>query len=267
MLLKSSTANLSKSDIVFKSNFAHLFFITIPSNFSYVYREYTITSRESMHLNPVYPCAYREHSILYTNIISFFGLSLCIQGTWDYQVLHTELLRFIPVHIGNMPIVIPATYCWPVYPCAYREHECKHSNRFSFAGLSLCIQGTLLILSYKSRLYRFIPVHTGNMQLLHLFFFLHPVYPCAYREHDYFCSLWYIFSGLSLCIQGTLYESAFHLLKRRFIPVHTGNILMFAERPAAFSVYPCAYREHNLFAVNNGNPTGLSLCIQGTLSI
>ena len=163
MLLKSSTANLSKSDIVFKSNFAHLFFITIPSNFSYVYREYTITSRESMHLNPVYPCAYREHIYLDNIFYLKCGLSLCIQGTCNLGRFVCILRRFIPVHTGNIKYQSKQPRSRSVYPCAYREHKIFNFIIWLITGLSLCIQGTFIRSGIFTITPRFIPVHTGNI--------------------------------------------------------------------------------------------------------
>ena len=91
---------------------------------------------------------------------------------------------------------------------------------------------------------RFIPVYTGNTL-------------CHYITSSYF-------SGLSLCIQGTLNFFCFSTPFSRFIPVHTGNTGVIRRRRRRYSVYPCAYREHafpNFFYYFFG---GLSLCIQGT---
>ena len=113
----------------------------------------------------VYPCVYREHSHNGRSIIVKFGLSLCIQGT--------------------LQVAMPDTNQEAVYPCVYREHPTHFKNDFPTHGLSLCIQGTLL--SYKTRAnnYRFIPVYTGNTNLLERSVTVGWVYPCVYREHDF----------------------------------------------------------------------------------
>ena len=72
-------------------------------------------------------------------------------------------------------------------------------------------------------------------------------------------------AGLSLCIQGTLVSLNFDLLPARFIPVHTGNTILTNLALLDFTVYPCAYREHQLYTGRKKNGRGLSLCIQGTL--
>ena len=50
----------------------------------------------------------------------------------------------------------------PVYPCVYREHTAAYVEQFHNTGLSLCIQGTLEFVNGEYRLFRFIPVYTGN---------------------------------------------------------------------------------------------------------
>ena len=73
--------------------------------------------------------------------------------------------------------------------------------------------------------------------------------------------------GLSLCIQGTLLFGVHVVAHKRFIPVYTGNIYWRFSQTCQKTVYPCVYREHINAIDTNTNPTGLSLCIQGTLSL
>ena len=49
-----------------------------------------------------------------------------------------------------------------VYPCVYREHGLSLVIGLPFNGLSLCIQGTLLLINLLASQARFIPVYTGN---------------------------------------------------------------------------------------------------------
>ena len=108
---------------------------------------------------------------------------------------------------------------------------------------------------------------TGNTQYVSLNDLLKPVYPCAYREHFFIYLYHFIFSGLSLCIQGTLTLSFNSPLRRRFIPVHTGNTWVSDFLWLAVAVYPCAYREHADPSPIGFPYCGLSLCIQGTLHL
>ena len=91
---------------------------------------------------PVYPCAYREHIANKIDPMINSGLSLCIQGTSSSRVDNIVLARFIPVHTGNITSLSLIPTNAPVYPCAYREHNCMLVATQSYGGLSLCIQGT-----------------------------------------------------------------------------------------------------------------------------
>ena len=212
----------------------------------------------------VYPCAYREHP--YASVLGrrFTGLSLCIQGTFVWVLPRPVLHRFIPVHTGNMFTQKIIKIMFTVYPCAYREHNINEILENFLVGLSLCIQGTFMpdiIIFFFSR---FIPVHTGNMIRRAWAAFCLPVYPCAYREH-WLCSVnKRKLHGLSLCIQGTLWNQMIYRARGRFIPVHTGNIENTRSTCARSSVYPCAYREHSCLNFYKFSHFGLSLCIQGT---
>ena len=122
--------------------------------------------------------------------------------------------------------------------CPFLAH---HLN----GGLSLCIQGTFAIGVTTDEIYRFIPVHTGNIKGGDIYEISTPVYPCAYREHWVFPNTNTWLRGLSLCIQGTSQQLISLSPSFRFIPVHTGNILYIKLRGLQLAVYPCAYREHN----------------------
>ena len=74
--------------------------------------------------------------------------------------------RFIPVHTGNINAATPVDLPHPVYPCAYREHILNIARCIRSCGLSLCIQGTLADTEIRTKVTRFIPVHTGNIRPL-----------------------------------------------------------------------------------------------------
>ena len=111
------------------------------------------------------------------------GLSLCIQGTLGEINIAQEQARFIPVHTGNTFKTFVCNVIWPVYPCAYREHDEAGEEGDPIGGLSLCIQGTPACPSCKVGYIRFIPVHTGNTECNSVSAIAVAVYPCAYREH------------------------------------------------------------------------------------
>ena len=94
----------------------------------------------------VYPYVYREHDFTKTVIDFIFGLSICIQGTHLLTKGDQLYAQFIPVYTGNTPKSPPMVISVSVYPCVYREHESIDDIMKTANGLSLCIQGTLLIL-------------------------------------------------------------------------------------------------------------------------
>ena len=95
-----------------------------------------------------------------------FGLSLCIQGTYDRAINFAERGRFIPVHTGNIFFPLTKSSLKSVYPCAYREHSIGDIRKLIDDGLSLCIQGTLIRSAGFGINSRFIPVHTGNIPII-----------------------------------------------------------------------------------------------------
>ena len=74
---------------------------------------------------------------------------------------------------------------------------------------------------------RFIPVYTGNTIDYHQLMICFAVYPCVYREHEIRREKQTNIAGLSLCIQGTLKENFQEAHQGRFIPVYTGNTLLY----------------------------------------
>ena len=91
----------------------------------------------------------------------------------------------------------------------------------------------------------FIPVCTGNAELLKMWGICNAVYPCAYRELDNAPLADLSSSGLFLCIQGTQSHRCFTCDTCRFIPVYTGNTVFSCYRWITGAVYPCVYREHS----------------------
>ena len=96
----------------------------------------------------------------------WIGLSLCIQGTLIKNILLFTLERFIPVYTGNARLLKSVNHAGAVYPCVYRERLLVFSNKSSFNGLSLCIQGTLMCGGCFNNKIRFIPVYTGNALII-----------------------------------------------------------------------------------------------------
>ena len=88
---------------------------------------------------------YREHITGIGYGVYEHGLSLCIQGTLYHLGIILPQMRFIPVYTGNAVAQLVFVSVFAVYPCVYRERQIVRSLVRSFTGLSLCIQGTLLL--------------------------------------------------------------------------------------------------------------------------
>ena len=73
--------------------------------------------------------------------------------------------------------------------------------------------------------------------------------------------------GLSVCIQGTHSYNRAQTIAKRFIPVYTGNTFVSSGIDTTRPVYPCVYREHSKCYRLLQRRNGLSLCIQGTLTM
>ena len=169
------------------------------------------------------------------------------------------------MYIGNTDNVPLLQIGQAVYPYVYREHCARINKLARHIGLSLCIQGTQLILKYKSRSKRFIPMCIGNTFANFLALELTSVYPYVYREHTGTPLSTYIYSGLSLCVQGTLFGLFRLQNSQRFIPMCIGNTRSSPYKLSNPPVYPYVYREHDIEPEQRERYYGLSLCVQGTL--
>ena len=96
--------------------------------------------------SPIYPCPYKEHSLLPFIYKLYFGLSLCIQGTLICIIACERVTRFIPVCTGNATWSDNGEPDKTVYPCVYRER-------------------TNALIDCR-KLVRFIPVCTGNAPII-----------------------------------------------------------------------------------------------------
>ena len=139
----------------------------------------------------VYPCVYREHGGGTISFDGFDGLSLCVQGTFPPMSKADCIARFIPVCTRNTFLLIVKTLSRSVYPCVYREHAlARHKWRHN-GGLSLCVQGTHFLFISFIRIFRFIPVCTGNTHESNIKSICNTVYPCVYMEHTNYNILFY----------------------------------------------------------------------------
>ena len=113
--------------------------------------------------NAVYPCVYREHLHIVIPELERDGLSLCVQGTYNWLFAQLVYIRFIPVCTGNIIVDVAQNFQQAVYPCVYREHGEVLLDIHEARGLSLCVQGTWDKHIRFNSGPRFIPVCTGNI--------------------------------------------------------------------------------------------------------
>ena len=66
-----------------------------------VYTGNTYSSNKKPPNEAVYPCVYREHLKEQRKKGDTRGLSLCIQGTQEFDIINFLKVRFIPVYTGN----------------------------------------------------------------------------------------------------------------------------------------------------------------------
>ena len=132
----------------------------------------------------VHPRAYGEHRI-FVNIFSlYYGSSPCIRGTLKCVRCGCQWTRFIPVHTGNTGSIWTFVSLNAVHPRAYGEHSTSFLQVPSDGGSSPCIRGTLTDKWGDVQDCRFIPVHTGNTNLILCVITAPPVHPRAYGEHS-----------------------------------------------------------------------------------
>ena len=151
----------------------------------------------------VYPYVYREHKNQFQKKLAKNGLSLCVQGTLDVKNISRREERFIPMCIGNTYKEKGSKVANTVYPYVYREHMFDKRMCDDDTGLSLCVQGTLMLIMLIPVKPRFIPMCIGNTKTPKPKITDNAVYPYVYRQHSYLASLRCQRHGLSLCVQGT----------------------------------------------------------------
>ena len=179
---------------------------------------------ETYRVYTVHPRAYGEHCCGVRRSPLTAGSSPCIRGTFCYSSSLHSVVRFIPVHTGNINNLVYDAYGDAVHPRAYGEHTIYTQNRLKSIGSSPCIRGTSSLESSIRSTSRFIPVHTGNIAVSPVTPAINTVHPRAYGEHLLMEYLFMDHIGSSPCIRGTSVIVFYPVKPYRFIPVHTGNI-------------------------------------------
>ena len=132
---------------------------------------------------PVHPHACGEHTAAILHDGSSSGSSPRMWGTLSSLIARLISERFIPTHVGNIPVLAGCTPIIPVHPHACGEHFPVNTLPQMRNGSSPRMWGT----SPQHRIHlipnRFIPTHVGN--ILHRLFSgtCWTVHPHACGEH------------------------------------------------------------------------------------
>ena len=93
------------------------------------------------------------------------GISLYLQGTQQLIAQFLGQYRYIPVPTGNSFHYREYHLLLTVYPCTYRELLIFTIDTPNGSGISLYLQGTLLVEEFYGMKFRYIPVPTGNSSM------------------------------------------------------------------------------------------------------
>ena len=118
----------------------------------------------------------------------------------------------------------------------------------------------------QCRIWRFIPVCTGNTSVRGGGIKLAAVHPRVYGEHSGFVVKAGIYTGSSPCVRGTHGNNRLRRRDRRFIPVCTGNTIEKAVQKTSPAVHPRVYGEHARYKAYKNRSFGSSPCVRGTLN-
>jgi len=132
------------------------------------------------------------------------GSSPCLRGTVSQLKLSHAQYRFIPVLTGNGSICLASAMASAVHPRAYGERAIQGPLGRCPCGSSPCLRGTVEREIVSSPPSRFIPVLTGNGEIIHPASNCSPVHPRAYGERTSERSQRAEHYGSSPCLRGTV---------------------------------------------------------------
>ena len=152
--------------------------------------------------------------------------------------------RFIPVDTGNTSRWSAGQWWHPVHPRGYGEHISGIRQSMTIHGSSPWIRGTLFLWCTWIFPWRFIPVDTGNTGAVKFCHDSSPVHPRGYGEHILSRFISCLLHGSSPWIRGTPRKGGYSIVRKRFIPVDTGNTICTNSAFCLPAVHPRGYGEH-----------------------
>ena len=187
-------------------------------------------------------------------------------GTLLTPVGRTVYVRFIPTHVGNAPLPLPAALPISVHPHACGERPAHRHTNAGKVGSSPRMWGTQHCRLPQCRQLRFIPTHVGNATDLERFFRRFTVHPHACGERLLVRLFGGACRGSSPRMWGTLGLCRWRQTPSRFIPTHVGNAKHALRHRAAISVHPHACGERIKKPIAGDGAGGSSPRMWGTRS-
>ena len=151
------------------------------------------------------------------------GSSPRVRGTPDPAGFLAHLQRFIPACAGNSHPRLGGRRTLAVHPRVCGELSSAARNRFSPAGSSPRVRGTLWFKRHQMSFWRFIPACAGNSTAANVRRWRPPVHPRVCGELSAARSPPMASAGSSPRVRGTPPQLVGHAAQRRFIPACAGN--------------------------------------------
>lgn len=152
-------------------------------------------------------------------------------------------MRYIPVHMGQICVVLSLSERAKVHPRVYGADQCWNACGPHEWGSSPCVRGRLFSRRARLKGVRFIPVRTGADSLTTV----HPV-PSM---------------GSSPCTRGRCDQRSGQAIVLRFIPVYTGRIITLCTKKSKIWAHPRVYGADRFSWHDILNVIGSSPCIRG----
>ena len=180
--------------------------------------------RTAKHEIPVHPRVCGEHRGRKRVCIAFNGSSPRMWGTYGFARPGTQVQRFIPAYVGNIPRPRRSASSSSVHPRVCGEHHSRHRPQFPGLGSSPRMWGTSRDASRVRIPQRFIPAYVGNIRLDFLRRHRIAVHPRVCGEHSRLGHHQRGMTGSSPRMWGTSISEKIFSNLYRFIPAYVGNI-------------------------------------------
>ena len=177
---------------------------------------------------------------------------------------HDRQHRFIPACAGNSQALPPQDQALPVHPRVCGEQRPAPAQRYSSAGSSPRVRGTVDDRGRGCGRGRFIPACAGNSRNRPGFETAEAVHPRVCGEQCICQSSSRNSSGSSPRVRGTALERLSGKINDRFIPACAGNSFACGPQPHRTSVHPRVCGEQRTAGIPRSQRPGSSPRVRGT---